>query len=70
MDRKEDIRTYMESPLYFTMSVQKRLEFLKRRKWRACFANYLREDLLNWVRTGNFNSATSATSLSDPYDQP
>jgi hypothetical protein len=55
MDRRELIKIYMESPLYLTMSVRKRLEFLKRRKWRPCFASCRREDLLTWVRTGKFS---------------
>jgi hypothetical protein len=70
MDQKEVIKTCMESPLYFTMSAKKRLEFLKRRKWRACFTNYLREDLLAWVKTGDLNFTPGDTPGSERHHHP
>jgi hypothetical protein len=56
MDRKEVIQMCMESPLYFTMPLKMRLEFVTRRA-RFYSSNGLREDLLSWVRTGYFNPA-------------
>ena len=53
MDRREVILMCMESPLYFTMPLKKRLEFVKRRE-RFYSPNGLREDLLSWVKTGHF----------------
>jgi hypothetical protein len=37
MDRKEIVEMYMESPLYLTMPVRIRLEFIKRRE--NCFSD-------------------------------
>lgn len=54
MGRKEVIEMSMESPLYFTMSLRMRLEFV-----RGCEQTYpsegLRDSFLNWVRTGQFS---------------
>jgi hypothetical protein len=58
MDRKRIIRMSMESPLYFTMSLKTRLEFVKRCE-RVSAANGLRERLLSWVQTGHFNHSRS-----------
>jgi hypothetical protein len=54
VERKEIIQMCMESPLYFTMPLSRRLEFVKKRE-QAYASNGLREDLLNWVKTGQFN---------------
>lgn len=56
MGRKKVIAMCMESPLYFTMPLRMRLEFVKGPK-RFHSPNGLREDLLNWVKTGLFNSS-------------
>jgi hypothetical protein len=56
MGRKKVVEMCMESPLYFTMPLRMRLELIKRRE-RVHSANGLREDLLNWVKTGQFNSS-------------
>lgn len=56
MGRRKLIETCMESPLYFTMPVRMRLELVKGTK-RLTSAMGLREDLLNWVKTGYFSSA-------------
>ena len=54
MGRKKVIEACMESPLYFTMPLRVRLEFIKgHRQFHS--SHGLREDLLNWVRTGHFN---------------
>jgi len=56
MDRKEVIETCMESPLYFSMPLKMRLEFVKGREG-SYSSNGLREDLLIWVRTGRYYSS-------------
>ncbi len=56
MGRKEVIEMCMESPLYFTMPLKMRLEFVKRRE-QFYSSNGLREDLLSWVKTGHFYSS-------------
>jgi hypothetical protein len=58
MERKKIIRMSLESPLYFTMSLKSRLEFVKRCE-KVSTANGLREKLLTWVQTGQYNSANS-----------
>jgi hypothetical protein len=55
MDRKEIVKLCMECPLYFTMPVRQRLNFVKKRE-QANSGNGLREALLSWVKTGQFLS--------------
>jgi hypothetical protein len=58
MNRKEVIELAIESPLYFTMSLKKRLDYIN--QWERCFpTNGLREALLSWVRTGHFDALGS-----------
>jgi hypothetical protein len=60
MNRKEIIKMAIESPLYFTMPVKKRLYYIN--QWEKCFSNNdLREALLSWVRTGHFSDPGSAS---------
>ena len=56
MGRKKVIELCMESPLYFTMPLRMRLDLINRRE-RFHSSSGLREDILNWVRTGHFNSS-------------
>ena len=56
MTRKKVIELCMESPLYFTMPLRMRLELVKKGE-RSHRGSGLREDLLNWVRTGHFTSS-------------
>lgn len=56
MTRKKVIEMCMESPLYFTMPLRMRLELIKRRE-RSHHGSGLREDMLNWVKTGYFTSS-------------
>jgi hypothetical protein len=56
MTRKKVVEMCMESPLYFTMPLRMRLELIKKRD-RSQRGSGLREDLLNWVRTGDFTSS-------------
>lgn len=56
MGRKRVIELCMESPLYFTMPLRMRLELIKSREMFQS-VNGLREDLLNWVRTGHFETS-------------
>ena len=56
MSKREVIEMCMESPLYFTMPLKTRLEFVK--KFERLFpVNGLRADLLGWVRTGHFETS-------------
>jgi hypothetical protein len=55
MTRKKVLEICMESPLYFTMPLKMRLQLIKRRE-QPHHDSGLREDLLNWVRAGNFTS--------------
>ena len=57
MGRRKVIETCMESPLYFTMPLRMRLEFVKEPQ-RLRSIQGLREDLLNWVKTGHFHFST------------
>lgn len=54
MGRRKVIETCMESPLYFTMPLRMRLEFVKEPQ-QFHSPHGLREDLLNWVKTGHFH---------------
>jgi hypothetical protein len=54
--KRDVISLYMESPLYFTMPLRKRLELIN----RQLFYNNTREDLLYWVKTGCFNPSLQA----------
>jgi hypothetical protein len=58
MNRKEVIEMAIEGPLYFTMSLKQRLDYMN--QWERCFSNNgLREALLSWVRTGHFDALSS-----------
>jgi hypothetical protein len=58
MNRKEVIEMAIESPLYFTMPVKERLDYIN--QWERCLSNNsLREALLGWVRTGHFDALRS-----------
>jgi hypothetical protein len=54
MGRRRVIELCMESPLYFTMPLPMRLDLVKSRELFHS-AQGLREDLLNWVKTGLFD---------------
>jgi hypothetical protein len=56
MRRKRVIELCMESPLYFTMPLRMRLELVKQDELFHS-AQGLRQDLLNWVKTGQFDAA-------------
>jgi hypothetical protein len=47
----------MESPLYFSMPVKMRLEFMRREGFYP--ANDLRKDILSWLKTSNFDDSDS-----------
>lgn len=53
MDKQEVVEMCLECPLYFTMPLRTRLEFVKKRE-QWCSPNELREALLHWVKTGHF----------------
>ena len=52
MVKREILAMCMESPLYFTMPVQKRLSLLKEVEQRT-FRSDVRELFLTWVKTGH-----------------
>ncbi len=54
MNRREIVAMCMESPLYFTMPVKIRLEFVRRERLYPSIQ--LRKDILCWLRTGNFEA--------------
>lgn len=51
--RKEIVSIFVESPLYFTMPLQKRLELVTQYRERRSYIE-LKNYLLNWIVTGNF----------------
>ena len=51
--KKEIVSIFVESPLYFTMPLQKRLELVTQYRERRSYIE-LRNYLLNWIETGNF----------------
>ncbi len=53
----------MESPLYFTMPLKQRLEFVKRHEGQFSAPPDLRAFLLSWVKTGSLNSSEEVGSL-------
>jgi hypothetical protein len=53
MDRKEVVEVCMESPLYFSMPLKRRLGFVKGRA-EAYSPSSLREILMIWIRTGYY----------------
>ncbi len=55
MDRREIVAMCMESPLYFSMPVKMRLEFVKREGVYP-FKD-LRKDIISWLKTGNFDAS-------------
>ncbi len=52
MLKKEVVSLCMESPLYFTMPLRKRMELVKQYE-RRLSTNNLREAMLNWVKNGS-----------------
>lgn len=63
MGRREVIQACMESPLYFTMPLKARLEFVKRHEGQFAPPPNLRALLLSWVKTGSLNSSEEVGSL-------
>ena len=54
MGKKEIVAMCMESPLYFSMPLKMRLEFVKREGLYPF--NDLRKDILSWLKTGTFDA--------------
>lgn len=55
MAKKEIVALCLESPLYFTMPLAKRLEFIKSLLEPKSSGKTRREDFLHWIRTGELN---------------
>jgi hypothetical protein len=49
--RKALVAACMESPLYFTLPLQQRLELLQQLDRQPVFST-LRQDFLGWIKTG------------------
>jgi hypothetical protein len=49
--RRAVVAACMESPFYFTLPLQKRLELLKQVERQPVFST-LRQDFLGWIKTG------------------
>jgi hypothetical protein len=49
--RKTAVAACMESPFYFTLSLQQRLELMKQLDQQPVFST-LRQDFLGWIKTG------------------
>jgi hypothetical protein len=56
MVKREIVALCMESPLYFTMPLSKRLELVKSHLDVKSSCSNRREDYLSWIKTGYFNS--------------
>jgi len=54
MGRKRIVALCMESPLYFTMPLRRRLDLVSKQE-QLHSSRLLRESILNWVRTGHFH---------------
>lgn len=54
--RKAVVAACMESPFYFTLPLQKRLELLKQVEQQPVFST-LRQDFLAWIKTGILSSS-------------
>jgi hypothetical protein len=54
--RREVVAACMESPLYFTLPLQKRLELMKQVEKQPVFSS-LRQDFLGWIKTGILSSS-------------
>jgi hypothetical protein len=55
--KKEIVSLFIESPLYFTMPLQKRLELVTQYGERRSHMG-LKNCLINWIETGNFLKPT------------
>ncbi len=53
MERREIVAMCMESPLYFTMPLKMRLDFVRREGLYP--SNQLRKDIISWLKTGNID---------------
>jgi hypothetical protein len=51
MAKRDAVSVYMESPIYFSLPVQQRLDLVNRKP----AAGDTRSDFLAWVKTGYFN---------------
>jgi L-asparaginase II len=54
--RKAVVAACMESPFYFTLPLQQRLELMKQIERQPLFST-LRQDFLGWIKTGKLRSS-------------
>jgi hypothetical protein len=55
-ERREAVAACMESPFYFTLPLQQRLELMKQLDRQPVFST-LRQDFLGWIKTGILSSS-------------
>jgi hypothetical protein len=69
MVKREVVAMCMESPLYFTMPLWKRLILLKKLEHKSS-SQHLRDNFLSWVKTGNFDHPAKipSTNLTEEKD--
>ena len=54
--RKEVVAACMESPFYFTLPLQTRLDLIKQLEQQPVFST-LRQEFLGWIKTGILSPA-------------
>jgi hypothetical protein len=64
-ERKAIVAACMESPFYFTLPLQERLDLMKQLDQPAVFCT-LRQDFLIWIKTGILTPSGNITSLPQP----
>ena len=63
--RKEVVAACMESPLYFTLPLRKRLQLLQQFE-RQTVLTTLRRDFLGWIKTGILNGSEAVSPSPQP----
>jgi hypothetical protein len=64
-ERKAAVAACMESPFYFTLPLQERLELMKQLDQQPVFCT-LRQDFLVWIKTGILSSSGGISPLPQP----
>jgi hypothetical protein len=67
--RREMVAACMESPLYFTLPLRKRLELMKQVEQPPGYCP-LRQDVLAWIRTGILSPAAEIHPPTRPRRTP
>jgi hypothetical protein len=67
--RKEVVAACMESPFYFSLPLQTRLDLIKQLEQQPVFST-LRQDFLGWIKTGILSPAGSINPPPQPVRIP